>query len=105
MDKYFMTSGLWDTDIYEFSSDEEAWNELRQCLPNKFVTLKKCCKIPCALVNPKNYIEHFNSLYAKRPIGFGVEDPIDDNVKEIVIEEYIAIYKGLSSDSFNSNMN
>lgn len=98
MDKYFMTSGLWTTEIYEFSSDEEAWNELRQILPNKFVTLKKCCKIPCALVNPKNYIEHFNEKYAKSPIGCGIEDPIDADASEIIVEEYIPVYKGLSQD-------
>lgn len=107
MDRYYITTGLRDTDRQCFESDAEAWNSLRLLLPGRFATLMKRVEFKCKIVNHKNYINHFNRKYAKRPYGYGSDDvePMDINTTEKNIVAYIPVLTGLTDDEYGKEGN
>lgn len=107
MDRYYISTGLHETDTQYFESDAEAWNSLRLLLPGKFATLMKRVEFKCRIVNPKNYINSFNCKYAKRPYGFGPDcvEPMDINTTEKNIVAYIPVLTGLTDDEYGKEGN
>lgn len=100
MAKYYMTTGLWQTKEEEFSSDTEAWNTLRLCIPSKFAWLKKRVEVSCKIVNPEEFVKRWNAKYAKKPIGLGVNEPLDDNATEYMMRDEVTVLYGLTDDEY-----
>lgn len=101
MAKYYMTTGLWTTDEEEFSSDAEAWNTLRLRIPGKFAYLKKQVEYSCKIVNPNEFVKRWNAKYAIKPIGYGVNEPLDENATEYMIHDEVTVLYGLTDDECN----
>lgn len=102
MSKYYISTGLWTTDIKEFPDDKTAWEELRKLLPHKFATLLKEKEIEVPVNNEESYVQEYNSKYGPRPYGYG-----PDNAKLMKVGEknihttYIPVLEGITDDEFN----
>lgn len=66
MTRYYLTTGLRGTTPEEFSSDKEAWEELRKLLPGKLAWLKKEVHI-ARFVDEPNYISTYQNIFDEPP--------------------------------------
>lgn len=102
MSKYYISTGLWTTDIKEFADDRTAWEELRKLLPHKFATLLKEKEIEVPVNNEASYVEAYNSKYGPRPYGYGEDDAKLMKVGEKNIHTiFVPVLEGITDDKYN----
>lgn len=90
--RYKLDTGLWAVNEYpEFSSDKEAWENLRLLLPNKYATLYKEVEVNVNINNKKSYIERFNEKYTLSKI---------DGDKPHTHKMWVPIMDGITSDEY-----
>lgn len=93
--KYKLDTGLRYTKSFEFSSDEEAWETLRQSIPNAFAALYKEFEVKVPINNCKAYIEAFNKKYTLHQI--------DENSSFRIDTYWMPVLKGITSHSYSLN--
>ena len=102
MARYYISTGLWQTDIFEFPNDRVAWEELRKILPHKFGTLLRETEVVVPVNNEESYIEKYNSKYGPRPYGYGPDDAKLMKVGEKNIHIiFVPILEGITDDKYN----
>lgn len=102
MSRYYISTCLWQTDIFEFPNDKAAWEELRKLLPHKFGTLMKEIEIEVPVNNEASYVKAYNSKYGPRPYGYGPDDAKLMKVGEKNIHTiFIPVLEGITDDKYN----
>lgn len=88
MELYKLDTGIWYTTSASFSSDKEAWEELRKILPNKFATLYKQITIKLPIINEVDYTKNYIAKYGK-------SDKIDKH------SYWVAILRGITDSEYD----
>ena len=105
MARYKLSNALRSTDVQEFENAEIAWNTLRKTFERgHFMWLYKEMEIEIPINNEVDFVEHYNSKYGPRPIGYG-----DENAKLMKVGEkhtekfWVPILLGLTSHEYSVN--
>lgn len=102
MARYKIENILYSCDAQEFSSDEEAWNTLRQKFHPSFQWLWKEIDMEVPINNEEQYVESFNSKYGPKPIGYGPDDAKLMEVGKPNIEKvWVPVLRGITSHPYN----
>lgn len=105
MPKYKLSTGLRTVkEEPHFDTDREAWEYLRQIIPNAYATLFKQIEVKVPHNNEEVYVPTWNAKYGPRPIGYGCDSTIP---KEIGVPDtstvWIPILEGITSHEYKIN--
>jgi hypothetical protein len=103
MAKYKLSTGLRTVkETPEFESDREAWEYLREIIPNAYATLYKELEFEVSYNNEEVYVPTWNAKYGPRPLGNGPDSTVS---KQIGVKEintvWIPVLTGITSHEYN----
>lgn len=103
MAKYKLSTGLRTVrEEPEFETDQQAWEYLRQIIPNAYATLYRQMEFEVPHNNEDEYVPTWNAKYGPRPLGYGPDSTIP---KEIGVKDkskvWIPVLEGITSHEYN----
>lgn len=102
MAKYKLTTGLATVNENpDFATDQEAWEYLRQILPDRYATLYRETEIEVSHNDEEQYVPKWNAKYGPRPLGCGRDSTVPKEIGvKPVYKVWIPVLEGITNHSY-----